>query len=236
MDLSHWDLVDRFSLDEVASLAAGVDPKAVEFPPDVAPKRELLMLVVSNAYQRAIYEARDFLEGWFFDDNMSEAFKKINSIIGGLTSVELFNEVSELMDVGGQLPEKFLTGSVPVTFDRKTLSKWFKAKGYKPAYSWLRQSDQASIEESYALPSTPVVLGNSNSEVNSRKERTYQNIIGGLLELLLGRTPSNQPQSVFQNQAAIINALLAHFEKIPGISKRTLEDRFAAARRNLTAP
>ena len=68
-----------------------------------------------------------------------------------------------------------------------------------------------------------------------RAETTYLNIIGAMLALMLGKSPAGKPQSVFDNQAAIITALLGHHEGKPGISARTLEDKFAAAKRTLTA-
>ena len=69
----------------------------------------------------------------------------------------------------------------------------------------------------------------------ARAETTYLNIIGGLLGLMLGRTPAGQPQSVFQNQSAIISALLAHHGDKPGISASTLESKFAEAKRSIQA-
>ncbi len=68
-----------------------------------------------------------------------------------------------------------------------------------------------------------------------RAETTYLNIIGAMLALILGKSPGGKPQSVFANQTAIINALLGHYEGKPGISARTLEDKFAAANRSLNA-
>lgn len=73
------------------------------------------------------------------------------------------------------------------------------------------------------------------STPGERAETTYLNTIAGMMELMLGETPAGLPQSVFKNQAAIINALLGHFEGKPGISVRTLEDKFAAAKRSLAA-
>ncbi len=68
-----------------------------------------------------------------------------------------------------------------------------------------------------------------------RAETTYLNIIGAMLALMLGKSPAGKPQSVFDNQAAIIAALLGHHEGKPGISARTLEEKFAAGKRSLTA-
>ncbi len=68
-----------------------------------------------------------------------------------------------------------------------------------------------------------------------RSETTYLNIIGAMLALMLGKSPAGKPQSAFDSQAAIIDALLGHHAGKPGISARTLEDKFAAAKRSLTA-
>lgn len=68
-----------------------------------------------------------------------------------------------------------------------------------------------------------------------RAETTYLNIIGGLLNLMLSKTPAGKPQSVFSSQSAIIDTLLAHYSGNSGISKRTLEEKFAEAKRSLTA-
>lgn len=68
-----------------------------------------------------------------------------------------------------------------------------------------------------------------------RAEATYLNTIGAMLELVLGKTPAGKPQSVFETQAAIIDALLAHHADKPGISKTTLETKFAEARRRLNS-
>jgi hypothetical protein len=62
---------------------------------------------------------------------------------------------------------------------------------------------------------------------------TYLHIVGGLLTLLLGRTPSGQPYSRFQTQESIISAMIAHHGNKLGIAERTLEAKFAAARRTL---
>jgi hypothetical protein len=74
---------------------------------------------------------------------------------------------------------------------------------------------------------------NKPSVLDTRAETTYLNIIGGLLDLMLGKTPAGKAQSVYDNQAAVINALLAHYEGKPGVARRTLEEKFAAAKRSL---
>lgn len=71
--------------------------------------------------------------------------------------------------------------------------------------------------------------------IGPRAEATYLNIIGGLLDLMLGTTPGRQRGSVYESQAAIISALLAHHEGKPGIADSTLEQKFADARRSIRA-
>jgi hypothetical protein len=68
-----------------------------------------------------------------------------------------------------------------------------------------------------------------------RAETTYLNIIGAMLDLMLTKSPGGKPHSVFDNQTSIIDALLAHYDQKPGISSRTLDDKFAAAKRSLKA-
>ncbi|MNE67065.1 hypothetical protein D3C80_1626530 [compost metagenome] len=66
-----------------------------------------------------------------------------------------------------------------------------------------------------------------------RSESTYLNIVGGLLTLLLGRAPSGTPYSSFLTQEAVISAMVAHHGHAMGITERTLQAKFALARRNL---
>ncbi|MGX1186503.1 hypothetical protein AB7M29_004182 [Pseudomonas sp. F-14 TE3623] len=76
-------------------------------------------------------------------------------------------------------------------------------------------------------------LVKTHGHVSERSEITYQNIIGVLVNLLLGHSPAGKPLSVFKNQAAIVDAVLARYKDVPGLSKRTLDDKFAAANRSL---
>ena len=57
--------------------------------------------------------------------------------------------------------------------------------------------------------------------------------MGGLLTLLLGKSPSGTPYSSFLTQEAIISAMVAHHGNAMGITERTLQAKFALARRNL---
>lgn len=99
------------------------------------------------------------------------------------------------------------------------------------AYRTLKQERDAMAGERDSLRG----IVEKMAAPGERAETTYLNIIGGLLGLMLGKTPADKPQSVFDNQAAIISAMLAHYDDKPGIAARTLEEKFAAAKRSLTA-
>ena len=69
----------------------------------------------------------------------------------------------------------------------------------------------------------------------ARAETTYLNIIGGLLGLMLGKSPAGKSQSVFENQSMVIAAMLAHHGHLPGVSDTTLQNKFADANRSIKA-
>ncbi|MCG3464006.1 protein kinase [Xenorhabdus bovienii] len=77
------------------------------------------------------------------------------------------------------------------------------------------------------------MVENSYQNINSRSETTYLNIIGGLLDIMLGTSPSGNALSVYDNQSSIISALLAYHEGKSGISARTLESKFSEAKKSI---
>ncbi|MCY1429880.1 hypothetical protein D9M71_458120 [compost metagenome] len=76
-------------------------------------------------------------------------------------------------------------------------------------------------------------LVKSQGQLSERSERTYLQIIGALIHTVLDVSPAGKPLSVFENQTAIVDAVTARFKDIPGLSKRTLDAKFAAANRIL---
>jgi hypothetical protein len=72
---------------------------------------------------------------------------------------------------------------------------------------------------------------NPATELGMRAEATYLHILGSMLSLMLGETPTGQRYSRFRSQESIITAMVAADGKLLGISERTLEKKFAAARR-----
>jgi hypothetical protein len=72
-------------------------------------------------------------------------------------------------------------------------------------------------------------------KVSDRSETAYLNIIGAMVSLFLANSPAGKPHSVFRTQAAIVDALTANFKDLPGVSKRTLDEKFAAAKRSISS-
>lgn len=58
-------------------------------------------------------------------------------------------------------------------------------------------------------------------------------IIGAILDVTVGKNADGQVQSVYKNQAAIVDAILSRFPDKSGLSKRTLDRKFAEANRRL---
>lgn len=111
----------------------------------------------------------------------------------------------------------------------------------RDAFKWrLEQRDQEILvlqeqytallkgKETWARAVTP------EGTLSLRSETTYLHIIGGLLNLLLGRSPSGQPYSGFRTQESVISAMIAHHGDRLGITERTLQAKFADAKRRLS--
>ena len=71
--------------------------------------------------------------------------------------------------------------------------------------------------------------------VTEKQKNAYLNIIGALLGLLLGSSPSGLPYSQFQNQQSVIDGIHANYGDAPGLSLRNLQEKFAQAKRMLKA-
>jgi hypothetical protein len=86
---------------------------------------------------------------------------------------------------------------------------------------------QADLSEADDKPRTAA------APLAPRSETTYLNIIGAMVELMLSQSDAGRAHSIFTSQTAIIDALIAHNPGADGISRTTLEGKFAEARRRL---
>jgi len=91
----------------------------------------------------------------------------------------------------------------------------------------LQDKHDALVKQSKIIPAC------AQCPISDRAEATYLNIIGGMLELMLGQSPSGTPYSSFKTQEAVVSALVAHHSGVMGIAERTLNGKFATARRRL---
>lgn len=72
------------------------------------------------------------------------------------------------------------------------------------------------------------------ADLNAKERTSYLNILGGLLALMLEAGPLGKTRSGYDDQAAIIDGLLARYPGAAGLSKRNLEAKFAEAKRTLS--
>jgi len=75
----------------------------------------------------------------------------------------------------------------------------------------------------------------NRSSMSERAETTFLNVIGAMLELMLGQSPGGIAYSNFKTQAAVVSALIAHHNGKMGISERTLNGKFAKAKQVLNS-
>lgn len=94
---------------------------------------------------------------------------------------------------------------------------------------------KAEFEALSAAHAARVAEDQKTVHLGPRSEGTYLNIVGGLLTLLLGKSPSGIPYSSFETLEAVISALNAHFGSHSGMSERTLWTKLAAAKRHLAS-
>ncbi len=96
-----------------------------------------------------------------------------------------------------------------------------------------RQLHELQEQNAALLKQSSVVPACAQCPISDRAEATYLHIIGGMLDLMLAQSPSGTPYSCFKTQEAVVSALIAHHGGTMGIAERTLNGKFAAARRRL---
>ncbi|MFP5425044.1 MAG: hypothetical protein ACLGJA_04230 [Gammaproteobacteria bacterium] len=99
----------------------------------------------------------------------------------------------------------------------------------------LREELAATTEEMAALVS-------SNRELSERlaaggipsatSEYMHNTLVGAVLDATLGRSKNGQVQSIYPSQAALVEEITRRFPGVSGLSKSTLDRRFAEARRH----
>lgn len=139
MDLSHWDLVEEFSLHEASSLAAGVDPGLKELPPADNARRALLRREMYKAYDLAYSDAT-------FECSTARAAWSTGPVLsdpGLLPSKELREVVRRCLARSDShidcnvIAIYSYESEDTVRFDRETLAIWFQQRNFKTGYQFL---------------------------------------------------------------------------------------------------
>ena len=136
MDLSHWDLYEKFTLHQAACLAAGVDPGLVELDAVQKAKVKAISDKINESYKRAVYWGRLF-------DGGKEAIDTFFSDKGDdIVSEELLRALDFCTHSGkGFYPKDDFFDKT--TFTRKELAKWFSNKPFTSAYNFQGNDSQA---------------------------------------------------------------------------------------------
>jgi hypothetical protein len=73
----------------------------------------------------------------------------------------------------------------------------------RPRWSSRRQMRELQEQHDSAAQAVHRAAGCQQCEISDRAETTYLNIIGGMLTLMLGQSPSGVPYSSFKTQEAL---------------------------------
>lgn len=70
--------------------------------------------------------------------------------------------------------------------------------------------------------------------LSDQNKASFLNVIGALVDTMLSSSKAGRRHSIFDSQTAIVDSITAHYRGVPGLSKRSLDEKFAAARRSLS--
>lgn len=77
------------------------------------------------------------------------------------------------------------------------------------------------------------MLAENKTNVSEQSKSSFLNVIGALVNTMLASSEAGRRHSIFDSQASIVDSITAHYGDVPGLSKRSLDEKFAAARRSL---
>lgn len=98
------------------------------------------------------------------------------------------------------------------------------------------------LQQTYAAATDEVAsLSTLNDKLKARfeslgipsetSEAMQNRLVGALLEATLGKNQNGKQQSIYSSQAALVQTILLRFPGVEGLSKSTIDRRFADARR-----
>ncbi|MBH3371838.1 hypothetical protein AAH995_20575 [Pseudomonas putida] len=98
------------------------------------------------------------------------------------------------------------------------------------------------LQQTYAAAAEEMaLLSTLNDKLKARLESlgmpsetsvaVHTRLVGAMLETTLGKNQNGKQQSIYSSQAALVQAILLRFPGVDGLSKSTIDRRFADARR-----
>ncbi|WP_342030483.1 hypothetical protein [Pseudomonas syringae] len=78
------------------------------------------------------------------------------------------------------------------------------------------------------------MLAENKKNLSDQSKTSFLNVIGALVDLILGSTEAGRKHSIFESQASIVDSITSHHDGVKGLSKRSLDEKFAAGRRSLS--
>ena len=77
------------------------------------------------------------------------------------------------------------------------------------------------------------VIAENGQQLSDHSKTSFLNVIGALVNTMLGSSQAGRKHSIFGSQAAIVDSITAHYGDVTGLGKRSLDEKFAAGRRSL---
>lgn len=199
----------------------------------VIPLAELLLFIAGEAYREQA-QSPDLI-------SRSEASLHHYEGMRGL----LLNAKRDILN--GNLTIRERVTNAPINNDA-SIQKWCNENDALPS-SWGRLNNRIAVKLDEArewlrrigitVPdwldpaTTPEMPKPEEKPIRDRERETYLHIIGAMLGLMTGETPTGKPNSIFRNQSAVIEALIENYSGNQGIAKRTLGDKFSEAKKSL---
>lgn len=201
--LSHWIVVESFRWNEVASLIAGVDPG------DGSGALSALAVPMANRVRDAYNEARRGHIGQVSGQSDELTMDRPQLAPAHLQSIAM---LQRQVDDGHRFHAWLTSSSADIDrqrFSRQEILRWLQVINVASDFNFGQYAND------------------TEKAMETRERKTLLNIIGVLLELI--QTPTGKRNSA----AAVIDEMVENYSDKQGIAKRTIEEKFAAAKESL---
>lgn len=158
MDLSHWDLINDFTMREAACLAGGIEPLLYrELATDKTAKAQIIHRTIARAYETAVTAAH-----WVLTERKRALSETLESVFlafpshVALPSNQLLRVVRNCLYSGREFdngPFSSYDENSQITFSRERLGGWFSLKGFKPIYSFVPTPEEGGREKQREIQS-----------------------------------------------------------------------------------